>query len=79
MLKCQKINWALQNKKRKEDMLNERELRERRAAFDNAIGNQHLEGLQPDAETIDDLSLVVNGELTLDDAYVRLHARVACR
>ncbi len=60
-------------------MLNERELRERRAAFDNAIGNQHLEGLQPDAETIDDLSLVVNGELTLDDAYVRLHARVACR
>lgn len=53
------------------------ELLERLAAVANAIATQRLEGLEVDLDTIADLNRVAYGELTLDDARVRLHERIA--
>ncbi len=61
----------------KQDMLTEREQAERREAVANAIANQRLEGLEPDAQTIADLNSMARGELTLADAHARLYARIA--
>lgn len=58
-------------------MLNEQELAARRAALDNAIATQRLEGLEPDAQTIADLERVVRGEIEVVDVIKRLRQRIA--
>lgn len=57
--------------------LDEQELAARRAALDNAIATQRLEGLEPDAQTITDLERVVRGEIEVVDVITRLRQRIA--
>lgn len=57
--------------------LDDQELAARRAALDNAIATQRLEGLEPDAQTIADLERVVRGDIEVGDVIARLRQRIA--
>lgn len=58
-------------------MQNQATLQELQHALDNAVANQRLEGLEPDATTVADLERVVTGELTIADVLDGVLARIA--
>lgn len=58
-------------------MQNQATLQELQRALDNAVANQRLEGLEPDATTIAELERVVTGELTIADVIEGALARIA--
>lgn len=58
-------------------MQNQATLQELQHALDNAVANQRLEGLEPDATTISELECVVAGELMISDVIEGVLARVA--
>ncbi|MFA1685912.1 hypothetical protein [Achromobacter dolens] len=58
-------------------MQNQATLQELQHALDNAVANQRLEGLEPDATTIAELERVVTGELTIADVIEGALARIA--
>ncbi|ODA19767.1 hypothetical protein A9G00_33880 [Achromobacter xylosoxidans] len=58
-------------------MQNQATLRELQRGLDNAVANQRLEGLEPDATTVAELERVVTGELTISDVIENVLARIA--
>ncbi|MDH0739906.1 MULTISPECIES: antitoxin VbhA family protein [Achromobacter] len=58
-------------------MLTAYDLKERRRAVVNAVANQRLEGLEPDARTVADLQRAAHGTLSVLDVINTLRARVA--
>jgi hypothetical protein len=50
---------------------------ERLAAVRDAVATVRLEGLEPDAATIDVMERVALGELTVAEARALIHARIA--
>lgn len=58
-------------------MQNQASLQELQRALDNAVANQRLEGLEPDATTVAELERVVTGELTIADVLDGVLARIA--
>lgn len=58
-------------------MKNQTTLRELQRGLDNAVANQRLEGLEPDATAIAELERVVRGELTIADVIEGILARIA--
>ena len=58
-------------------MLTENEIAERRRHVSNAVANQRLEGVEPDAETMEDLERFASGELEFSDVLARLKERAA--
>lgn len=58
-------------------MQNQAALQELQRALDNAVANQRLEGLEPDATTVAELERVVTGELTISDVIENILARIA--
>ncbi|MGE8657013.1 MAG: hypothetical protein ACN6O8_09720 [Achromobacter sp.] len=58
-------------------MQNQATLRELQRGLDNAVANQRLEGLEPDATAIAELERVVTGELTIADVIEGVLARIA--
>lgn len=58
-------------------MLDKATLRGRQRALDNAVANQRLEGLEPDAKTVEDLGRVVKGELSIADVLKSVRARIS--
>ena len=55
----------------------EQELAQRNMALENAIASHRLEGLEPDAQTIEDLKCVVRGEFDIEESLRRVKERVA--
>lgn len=55
----------------------EQELAKRNLALENAIATHRLEGLEPDAQTIEDLKRVVRGEIDIDESLRRVKERIA--
>ena len=55
----------------------EQELAQRNMALENAIASHRLEGLEPDAQTIEDLECVVRGEFDIEESLRRVKERVA--
>ena len=55
----------------------ERELKERYADLENAITSQHLEGLEPDPQTIEGMKCVVRGEFDVEESLRRVKERIA--
>ncbi|CAM2164645.1 Antitoxin VbhA [Burkholderia latens] len=53
------------------------EIAERRAAVENAVATQRLEGLEPDPRTIAELEQVATGKLNVADVLRSLRERVA--
>lgn len=58
-------------------MQNQATSQELQRALDNAMANQRLEGLEPDATTVAALERVVAGELTIADVLDSVLARIA--
>lgn len=58
-------------------MQNQAALQELQRALDNAVANQRLEGLEPDATTVAALERVVTGELTIAEVIAGALARIA--
>lgn len=52
-------------------------LRDRQRALDIAIGNQRLEGLEPDPRTLAELGQVVRGEMTIEEVLESTRRRIA--
>ena len=52
---------------------------QRSRAVANAIANQHLEGLEPDAQVIAELELYAQGKCELEDVLNDYKSRVARR
>lgn len=52
-------------------------LRDLQRGMDNAVANQRLEGLEPDARTVVELRRVVRGELTIAEVLQSVRARIA--
>ena len=57
--------------------ITEQELVKRNMALENAIASQRLEGLEPDAQTIEDLKCVVRGEFGVQESLKRVKERIA--
>ncbi len=57
-------------------MLTQQERIKRQRIVDNALANQRLEGLTPDARTVADAQAFVRGELEVADIIYRLRCRV---
>ena len=57
--------------------LTEQELAQRNMALENAIASHHLEGLEPDIQTIEDLKCVVRGEFNVQESIRRVKERIA--
>lgn len=55
----------------------EQELAGRNLALENAIASQRLEGLEADAQTIEDLKCVVRGEFGIEESVRRVKERIA--
>jgi hypothetical protein len=53
------------------------ELAKRNLALENAIASHRLEGLEPDAQTIEDLKCVVRGEFGVQESLRRVKERIA--
>lgn len=58
-------------------MQNQATLRDLQRGLDNAVANQRLEGLEPDAKTVAELRRVVEGELTIAEVLQSVRARIA--
>jgi hypothetical protein len=54
----------------------EQELAKRNMALENAIASQRLEGLEPDAQTIEDLTCVVRGQFGIEESLRRVKERI---
>ena len=52
------------------------ELKQRYEHLKNAIATQRLEGLEPDARTIEDLKCVVRGEIDIEEARAQVYERI---
>lgn len=52
-------------------------LRDLQRGLDNAVANQRLEGLEPDATTVAELRRVVMGELTIAEVLQSVRARIS--
>lgn len=52
-------------------------LRDLQRGLDNAVANQRLEGLEPDAKTVAELGRVVTGELTIAEVLQSVRARIS--
>lgn len=52
-------------------------LRDLQRGLDNAVANQRLEGLEPDAKTVAELERVVTGELTIAEVLQSVRARIS--
>ncbi|MGZ4023289.1 MAG: antitoxin VbhA family protein [Flavisolibacter sp.] len=57
--------------------LTEQEIARRELALENAIASQRLEGLEPDAQTLEDLKAVVRGEFGIEESIRRVKERVS--
>jgi hypothetical protein len=57
--------------------ITDQELAKRTLALENAIASQRLEGLEPDAQTIEDLNCVVRGEFGVEESIRRVKERIA--
>lgn len=55
----------------------ELELAKRNLALENAIASQRIEGLEPDAKTLEDLHRVVRGEFGVEEALRRVKERIS--
>lgn len=58
-------------------MQNQATLRDLQRGLDNAVANQRLEGLEPDAKTVAELRRVVAGELTIAELLQSVRARIS--
>ncbi|CUJ61850.1 antitoxin VbhA family protein [Achromobacter xylosoxidans] len=58
-------------------MQNQATLRDLQRGLDNAVANQRLEGLEPDATTVAELHRVVMGELTIAEVLQSVRARIS--
>lgn len=58
-------------------MQNQATLRDLQRGLDNAVANQRLEGLEPDAKTVAELRRVVAGELTIAEVLQSVRARIS--
>ncbi|MCH1986494.1 antitoxin VbhA family protein [Achromobacter xylosoxidans] len=58
-------------------MQNQVTLRDLQRGLDNAVANQRLEGLEPDAKTVAELRRVVEGELTIAEVLQSVRARIS--
>lgn len=58
-------------------MQNQATLRDLQRGLDNAVANQRLEGLEPDAKTVAELRRVVEGELTIAEVLQSVRARIS--
>ncbi|MFY3630799.1 antitoxin VbhA family protein [Achromobacter xylosoxidans] len=58
-------------------MQNRATLRDLQRGLDNAVANQRLEGLEPDAKTVAELRRVVEGELTIAEVLQSVRARIS--
>ena len=56
-------------------MRSEHEIEERRYHVSNALASQRLEGIEPDLQTVEDLTLFSSGNLEIVDVLARLRAR----
>lgn len=52
-------------------------LRDLQRGLDNAVANQRLEGLEPDAKTVAELGRVVKGELTIAEVLQSVRTRIS--
>lgn len=52
-------------------------LRDLQRGLDNAVANQRLEGLEPDAKTVAELGRVVTGELTIAEVLQNVRTRIS--
>lgn len=57
-------------------MLSDRESTENLEGLANAVAQQRLEGLEPDARTVAELERVARGELDLSEVLAQIHERV---
>lgn len=57
--------------------LSEQESAKRSLALENAIASHRLEGLEPDAQTIEDLQCVVRGDFGVQESLRRVKERIA--
>jgi hypothetical protein len=57
--------------------ITDQELAKRTLALENAIASQRLEGLEPDAQTTEDLQCVVRGEFGVEESIRRVKERIA--
>jgi hypothetical protein len=57
--------------------ITEQELAKRNMALENAIASHRLEGLEPDAQTVEDLNCVVRGEFGMQESLRRVKERIA--
>ena len=55
----------------------ELELSKRNLALENALASHRIEGLEPDAGTIEDLQCVVRGEFGVEEALRRVKERIS--
>lgn len=55
----------------------ELELAKRTLALENALASQRIEGLEPDAKTLEDLHRVVRGEIDIEESRRRLKERIS--
>lgn len=56
-------------------MIEEQEQIERRAVMQNALASQRMEGLEPDAQVIEDAEKWVRGEMAIGAAIADFKAR----
>ncbi len=57
--------------------ITEQEFAKRNMALENAIASHLLEGLEPDAQTIQVLKFVVRGEFGIEESLRRVKDRIA--
>ena len=57
--------------------LTEQEIARRELALENAIASQRLEGLEPDAQTLEDLESVVRGVFGIEESIRRVKERIS--
>jgi hypothetical protein len=57
--------------------ITDQELAKRNLALENAIASQRLEGLEPDAQAIEDLKCVVLGEFGIEESLRRVKERIS--
>lgn len=58
-------------------MISKEVITERQQAVANAIANQRLEGLEPEAKAVDDLTLFAEGKCEIEDVLARFQQRIA--
>ncbi|MDI2111729.1 antitoxin VbhA family protein [Commensalibacter nepenthis] len=56
--------------------ISEKEKQRRLKAHEMSVGNLRLEGLEHSKEHLDDAKLYINGEITDEERFARIQARV---